>query len=35
MEVEEADFMARFWAAYDQAKLLMIQAFPPDGEYHG
>lgn len=25
------EFIARFWISYWQSKLLLIQAFPPDG----
>jgi hypothetical protein len=26
-------FLCRYWIAYFQAKMLLMQAFPPDGEY--
>jgi hypothetical protein len=28
-------FICRFWIAYFQARLWLLQAFPPDGEYRG
>jgi hypothetical protein len=31
--IERNLFICRYWIAYFSARLLLIQAFPPDGEY--
>jgi hypothetical protein len=31
--LESRLFICRYWIAYWEAKMLLVQAFPPDGEY--
>jgi hypothetical protein len=33
IDTSDEEFIDRFWIAYWQGRLLVQQAFPPDGQY--